>query len=171
MNDKLHLFSLPNEVSILCQRYLAKQVLTAQVFVQVLTPFTTRDLLRLTTVSYRFHALVLRILHYRLLVAASLREYKLIFECYHPVQKLTEPHVFCKYLGTDGLSDKHEGEGSLYENVETSRQLGRLTSLYSRFRPEVTVEERMMGTRLVPLPGRTPRLENWAEIEEKMKKS
>ena len=89
-------------------------------------------------------------------MAASLREYKLILECFHPASKLTEPHVFCTYLGTDGLSDKHEGEGSLYENVETSQQLGRLTSLYSRFRPEVTVEEKMMGTRLVPSAGRTP---------------
>jgi len=127
-----------------------KGILTVQVFVQILTPFPTRHLLPLATVSQRFHALVLRILHYRLLVAASLKEYKLILECFHPVSKLTEPHVFCKYLGTDGLSDKHEGEGSLYENVETAHKLGRLTSLYSRFRPEITVEERMDGSRLVP---------------------
>lgn len=130
---QLHLYSLPNEV-----------------FVQILTPFSTRDLLPLTTVSHRFHALVLRIVHYRLLVAASLQEYKLILECFHPATKLTEPHVFCKYLGTDGLSDKHEGEGSLYENVEEAQKLGRLTSLYSRFRPEITVEERTNGSRLVP---------------------
>lgn len=117
---------------------------------QILTPFSTRDILPLAIVSHRFHALVLRILHYRLLVAASLQEYKLILECFHPASKLTEPHVFCKYLGTDGLSDKHEGEGSLYENVEEAQKLGRLTSLYSRFRPEVTVEERMNGSRLVP---------------------
>lgn len=155
MNSQLHLFSLPNEVKTPPE--IPRRMLTVQVFVQILTPFSTRDLLRLTTVSYRFHALVLRILHYRLLVAASLQEYKLILECFHPASKLTEPHVFCTYLGTDGLSDKHEGEGSLYENVETSQQLGRLTSLYSRFRPEVTVEEKMMGTRLVPSPGRNSR--------------
>ena len=87
-------------------------------------------------------------------MAASLQEYKLILECFHPASKLTEPNVFCKYLGTDGLSDKHEGEGSLYENVETSQQLGRLTSLYSKFRPEVAVEERASGLRLVPSAGR-----------------
>lgn len=125
-------------------------ILTVQVFVQILTPFSTRDLLPLAIVSHRFHALVLRILHYRLLVAASLKEYKLMLECFHPASKLTEPHVFCKYLGTDGLSDKHEGEGSLYENVETAKRLGRLSSLYSRFRPEITVEERTNGSRLVP---------------------
>ncbi|KAL2872667.1 F-box protein [Aspergillus lucknowensis] len=115
----LHLFSLPNEV-----------------FVQILSPFTTRELLPLATVSHRFHALVLRLLHYRLLLSASLTEYKLILECFHPTSKLTEPHIFCTYLGTPGLSDKYEGEGSLYENIDTAQRLGRLGSLYSRFRPE-----------------------------------
>lgn len=132
------------------QKKKKKEILTAQIFVQILNPFSTRDILPLAKVSHRFHALVLRILHYRLLVAASLKEYKLILECFHPASKLTEPHVFCKYLGTDGLSDKHEGEGSLYENVKETQKLGRLTSLYSRFRPEITVEERTIGSRLVP---------------------
>lgn len=106
-----------------------------QVLVQILTPFSTRALLPLTSVSHRFHAIILRILHYRLLLAASLQEYKLMLECFHPSSRLTDPHVFCTYLGTDGLSNKHEGEGSLYENCEASERLGRLTSLYSRFRP------------------------------------
>ncbi|KAL4968611.1 F-box protein [Aspergillus stella-maris] len=121
---ELHLFSLPNEV-----------------FVQILTPFTTHELLALATVSHRFHALVLRLLHYRLLLSASLTDYKLILECFHPTSKLTEPHVFCKYLGTPGLSDKYEGEGSLYENVDTAGQLGRLGSVYSIFRPVESEEE------------------------------
>ncbi|KAL2832899.1 hypothetical protein BDW59DRAFT_138866 [Aspergillus cavernicola] len=114
----VHLDSLPNEV-----------------FVQILSPFTTCELLPLATVSQRFYALVLRLLHYRLLLSASLTEYKLILECFHPTSKLTEPHVFCKYLGTPGLSDKYEGEGSLYENIDTAQQLGRLGSVYSIFRP------------------------------------
>lgn len=71
-----------------------------------------------------------------------------MLECFHPSAKLTEPNVFCKYLGTDGLSNRHEGEGSLYENVETAQKLGRLTSLYSRFRPEAAVEERSSRIRL-----------------------
>ncbi|KAL4918148.1 hypothetical protein BDW62DRAFT_181929 [Aspergillus aurantiobrunneus] len=121
---ELHLYSLPNEV-----------------FVHILSPFTTRELLPLATVSQRFHALVLRLLHYRLLLSASLTDYKLILECFHPTSKLTEPHVFCKYLGTPGLSDKYEGEGSLYENVDTAQQLGRLGSLYSIFRPVEPGEE------------------------------
>ncbi|KAL6232956.1 hypothetical protein BDW75DRAFT_216432 [Aspergillus navahoensis] len=121
--SKLHVYSLPNEV-----------------FVQILSPFTTRELLHLATVSQRFYALVLRLLHYRLLLSAQLTDHKLILECFHPTSKLTEPHVFCKYLGTPGLSDKYEGEGSLYENIDTAQQLGRLGTLYSVFKP-VEVEE------------------------------
>ncbi|GIJ98565.1 hypothetical protein Aspvir_000683 [Aspergillus viridinutans] len=131
--SRLHLYDLPNEV-----------------FVHILSPFSTRDLLPLATISHRFHALVLRIIHYRLLIAAALKEYKLILECFHPSSKLTEPHVFCKYLGTDGLSDRYEGKGSLYEDVDTAKRLGRLTSLYSRFRPEVTIEQRASGARVTP---------------------
>ncbi|KAL5332795.1 hypothetical protein BJX70DRAFT_392692 [Aspergillus crustosus] len=122
--EALNLYSLPNEV-----------------FVQILSPFNTRELLPLASVSQRFYALVLRLLHYRLLLSASLTEYKLILECFHPTSKLTEPHHFCDYLGTPGLSDKHEGEGSLYENIDTAQRLGRLGSLYSIFRPLETLEE------------------------------
>ncbi|KAF9893792.1 hypothetical protein FE257_009962 [Aspergillus nanangensis] len=135
---------------------ILKPVTTMDVFAQILSPFPTRVLLPLTTVSQRFHALILRILHNRLLVSASLKEYKLILECFHPTSKLTEPHVFCKYLGTDGLSNKYEGKGSLYENVTTAQQLGRLSSLYSRFRPEVTVEESASGHRLTPSTDNEP---------------
>lgn len=78
-----------------------------------------------------------------------------MLECYHPSRKLIEPHNFCKYLGTDGLSDRYEGQGSIYENLETAQKLGRLTSLYSRFRPEVTAEEGGSRARLAP-SGRTP---------------
>lgn len=121
---------------------------------QLLSLFHSRALIPLATVSHRFHALVLRILHYRLLVATSLKDYKIILECFHPAFRLTEPHIFCKYLGTEGLSLRHEGEGSLYENVEPAHQLGKLASLYSIFRPETTVEERANGSLLVPAAGR-----------------
>lgn len=107
----------------------------------ILTSFPTRALLPLTLVSHRFYALILRILHYRLLVAASVKEYKLMLECFHPSSRLTEPHVFCSYLGTDGLNDKHEGPGSLFEHCTAAERLGRLTALYSRFRPEPSTEE------------------------------
>ncbi|KAI9934797.1 hypothetical protein ASPWEDRAFT_655724 [Aspergillus wentii DTO 134E9] len=136
-NPSTSLYSLPNEV-----------------FVQILTPLSTHTLLALTTVSHRFHALILRILHYRLRGAAPLKDYQIMLECFHPGSRLTSP-AFCKYLGTDdlngtdGLSGRHEGKGSLYEDVETAHQLGKLGSVYSRFRPETCVEERARGARLV----------------------
>ncbi|KAJ5780259.1 hypothetical protein N7457_005419 [Penicillium paradoxum] len=112
-----------------------------EVFVETLSDFSTRELLPLISVNHRFHALVLRILHYRLLLSTPLKEYTLLLECFHPSSKLTEPHVFCKYLGTDGLTDRHDGAGSLYEDVNTAQQLGRVTGLYSRFRPEASRDE------------------------------
>ncbi|GCB18700.1 hypothetical protein AAWM_01585 [Aspergillus awamori] len=133
-HPKLHLYSLPNEV-----------------LGQILSSFSTRSLISWATVSRRFYALVLRILHYRLLIGAPLHEYKLILECFHPSSKLIEPHVFCTYLDTDGLDWLSGRSGSLYENSDTTQQLGKLSSVYSRFRPEVAVEERSSGTRLVPL--------------------
>jgi hypothetical protein len=140
-SQAFHLYSLPNEVLYARTILSPSPNLHDQVFVQILSPFTTRELLPLAMVSQRFYALILRLLHYRLLLSASLTEYKLILECFHPTSKLTEPHHFCNYLGTPGLSDKHEGEGSLYENIDTAHQLGRLGSVYSIFRPIETEEE------------------------------
>ena len=116
----LQLFELPNEI-----------------LVSVLTPFLTADLLPLTTVCRRFHSVILRILHYRLLLAASLPEYKLILEAYHPSKRYFDPYLFCTYLGTDGLSSKHEGEGSLYADCATEAgRFAKMGTVYSRFRPE-----------------------------------
>ncbi|KAJ5154788.1 uncharacterized protein N7500_010227 [Penicillium coprophilum] len=140
-NPAVTLDSLPNEV-----------------FIQILSDFSTRALLPLTSVNHRFHALVLRIIHYRLLLSTPLREYELLLECFHPSSKLTEPPVFCKYLGTDGLNEHHDCAGSLYENVDTARQLGQVTGLYSRFRPEVRKEEEQPstnGSKFGFSPGRT----------------
>ncbi|KAJ5554873.1 hypothetical protein N7535_007316 [Penicillium sp. DV-2018c] len=138
-NPAVTLDSLPNEL-----------------FVDILSDFSTKSLLPLTLVNRRFHALVLRVLHYRLLLSTPLKEYKLLLECFHPSSKLTEPHVFCKYLGTDGLSERHDGAGSSYENIDTAHQLGRMTALYSRFRPEVSSDEegRRANGSFGLLPGR-----------------
>ena len=63
--------------------------------------------------------------------------------------------MFCTYLGTDGLSSKHEGEGSLYEDCVTeSGRFAKLGSLYSRFRPERPGVEGSMPVRRVA--GLTP---------------
>jgi hypothetical protein len=101
----------------------------------ILQPFSTHELLPFTRVSYRFHDLVLRILHQRLLVAAALERHKLILECYHPASKNTEPYLFCDYLDTPGLSSNSVGEGDVYNNVSSIGRLGKFANLYSRFRP------------------------------------
>lgn len=72
-----------------------------------------------------------------MLLAAAAPEYKIILEAYHPARRYTRPYLFCEYLGTDGLSSQHEGEGSLYEDCNgVAGRLGKLGALYSRFRPE-----------------------------------
>lgn len=81
--------------------------------------------------------MVLRMLHYRLLLAASTPEYKIILEAYHPARRYTRPYLYCEYLGTDGLSDELDGEESLYHDCDgLAGRLGKLGALYSRFRPE-----------------------------------
>lgn len=118
------LYSLPNELLL-----------------HILAPFPTTSLLPLTTVSHRLHALILRILHNRLLLAANLRDHTLLLECYHPSAKLTEPPLYCRYLGTDGLDDVLETEdsssynGTIAEENNPVGRLGDMTNLYSRFRP------------------------------------
>ena len=84
------------------------------------------------SVNHRFQNLIIRIVHGRLLLAASLQDRKLILECYHPSAQYTEPYLFCDYLGTPGLSDTVAGQGSIYE-AHTGD--GLLRSLYSHFRP------------------------------------
>ncbi|KAI9714651.1 MAG: hypothetical protein M1812_006316 [Candelaria pacifica] len=117
-NAAAGLYSLPNEL-----------------LMQILTPFPTRLLLSLTATSCRFHDIVLRLIHHRLLAAASLKEHKLILECFHPTCKAVEPIMYCDYLGTDGLSAEAEGEGGVYKDVERKGRLGQLGGLYSHFRP------------------------------------
>lgn len=98
-----------------------------------------------------------------MLLAAALPEYKVILEAYHPSRKYTDPYLFCTYLGTDGLSSKHEGEGSLYQDCEgASGRLAKLGSVYSRFRPEHPSVEgsmparRIAGATLVQASNGTP---------------
>ena len=110
----------------------------------VLISFSTRLLLPLAGVSRRFHDLILRIIHGRLLIAASMKDHKLILECFHPSAKYTEPYLFCDYLGTPGLSDDTEGQGSFYATTNEMGQFGKLGALYSRFRPVRPDAERMI---------------------------
>ena len=79
--------------------------------------------------------MIIRIVHGRLLRAASLEDRKLILECYHPSAQYTEPYLYCDYLGTPGLSDDVEGQGSIYQIADHTAQDGTLRRLYSHFRP------------------------------------
>ncbi len=105
----------------------------SQLLIHVLTPFSTLSLLRLRLVSHHFQNVIIRLVHQRLLVAASLEDRKLILECYHPSAQYTEPYLFCDYLGTPGLSNETEGQGELYHHLRG--ESGQLQHLYSHFRP------------------------------------
>ncbi|KAL8829253.1 MAG: hypothetical protein Q9170_006248 [Blastenia crenularia] len=107
--------------------------LPTELLIHVLNLFPTLSLLQLRLVSRHFQNVIIRIVHQRLLLAASLEDRKLILECYHPSAQYTEPYVFCEYLGTPGLSNEREGQGSLYQDLQVER--GQLKQLYSRFRP------------------------------------
>ncbi|KAL8919782.1 MAG: hypothetical protein Q9172_004811 [Xanthocarpia lactea] len=87
----------------------------------------------LRLVSHHFQNVIIRLVHQRLLVAASLEDRKLILECYHPSAQYTEPYLFCDYLGTPGLSNETEGQGELYHHLRGKS--GQLQHLYSHFRP------------------------------------
>jgi hypothetical protein len=127
----------------------------SEILVSILSSFPTQALLPLVLVDHKFHSTILRILHFRLLLAAALPEYKIILEAYHPSRRNTEPYLFCAYLGTDGLSSKHEGEGSLYEDCDgIAGRLGKLGQLYSRFRPENPGVQGLMPLRRIA--GATP---------------
>lgn len=106
-----------------------------KVLVHVLDQFQTQPLLQYRAVSHRFQNLIIRIIHGRLLRAASLRNRKLILECYHPSAQYTEPYLYCDYLGTPGLSDNVEGQGTIYEIADDPASERTLQKLYSHFRP------------------------------------
>lgn len=79
--------------------------------------------------------MIIRIVHSRLLRAASLEDRKLILECYHPSAQYTEPYLYCKYLGSPGLSDEIEGQGTIYQIADDPGSKGTLRRLYSHFQP------------------------------------
>ncbi|KAL8709322.1 MAG: hypothetical protein Q9220_005915 [cf. Caloplaca sp. 1 TL-2023] len=113
---------------------LAFSTLPNELLIHILTNFPTLSLLQLRLVSRHFQNIIIRIIHQRLLLAASLKDRKLLLECYHPSAQYTAPWVFCDYLGTPGLSNE-EGHGSLYHDLDVER--GQLKQLYSHFRPSV----------------------------------
>ena len=95
-----------------------------------------QSLLQNRSVCHRFQSLIIRLIHERLLRAASLTDRKLILECYHPSAQYTEPFLYCDYLSTPGVSDHVESQGPIYE-IEDDQVVkeSTLARHYSHFRP------------------------------------
>ncbi|KAF1960748.1 hypothetical protein CC80DRAFT_465030 [Byssothecium circinans] len=127
-----HLYKLPNELLL-----------------HLLTPLPTPELLPLTILSHRIYTLILRILHNRLIAASDLGSHSVLLECFHPSAKLTEPHYFCTYQGTDGLALYNEND------TDIASRLGQMRNMYSRFRP-YRRELETRGRRVRGPPGDVP---------------
>lgn len=106
-----------------------------ELLLQSLSNLTTVDLLSLTTISRRIHALITRLLYTRIYKAADLADHTLLLECYHPSQKLTEPPLFCSYLGTPSLDLSALADSEDGTNDSPIRHLDALRNLYSTYRP------------------------------------
>lgn len=111
---------------------------------------TTPQLLPLTILSHRIYALVLRILHNRIVAASELNSHSIVLECYHPSRKLTEPPYHCTNRATDGITDYD----TFTENdTKLISHLGAMRSMYSRFRPYRPVERRRVRWPSGDIPG------------------
>ncbi|KAL3428480.1 F-box domain-containing protein [Phlyctema vagabunda] len=108
-------------------------ILPPEILISILSSFSTRALLPMTPVSHRFHDVILRILQFRLHQAASVKDHQIILEAYHPSEKWATPFFLCEYLGTD--------EPENMESEDTGR-LGKLSGMYSHFRPSRPEEDR-----------------------------
>ena len=104
-----------------------------ELILQTLSSFQTTELLTITTLSHRFHALIIRLLQTRLFQAANLPDHTLLLECYHPSQKLTEPPLYCTYLGTPGLDTCVEDDNE--DHYNPIGRISTLRNLYSSFIP------------------------------------
>jgi len=108
--------------------------LPGEILISIFSQFSTRSLLPLTTTSRRIHDIIIRIIHTRILKAASLKNHQLVFECWHPSTKLSTPYYLCDYLGTDAF-EAHTEPSPTHKNGKDVGELGNLYSLYSHFRP------------------------------------
>ncbi|KAI8723354.1 F-box domain-containing protein [Fusarium sp. LHS14.1] len=105
-----------------------------EIFISILSPLSSQELLPLALIDRRFYSLVTRVLHHRLLQTAPLPENKLILECYHPSDQLYTPYLACQYQGTvtrDGPAVSEEAP-----------TLGDLQRLYVSFKPAFAEENR-----------------------------
>ncbi|KAK4982085.1 hypothetical protein LTR66_009488 [Elasticomyces elasticus] len=118
--------------------------LPTELLLVILSPLPTNSLLPVASVSHRFHALVLRLLHQRLATAAGLDNHTLILECYHPSVKLFAGQLYCTSLGTDGLTDASSDSANCDTPVG---KIARLGSVYTRFRPQHKPPGRVVSRR------------------------
>ncbi|RSL78943.1 hypothetical protein CEP51_007747 [Fusarium floridanum] len=105
-----------------------------EIFISILSPLSSQELLPLALINRRFYSLVTRVLHHRLLQTAPLPENKLILECYHPSDQLYTPYLACQYQGTvtrDGPAIREEAP-----------TLADLQRLYASFKPTFAEENR-----------------------------
>ena len=108
----------------------------SKILIHVLDTLPTQVLLQTKSVCHRFRNLITRIIHRRLLQAASLNDRKIILECYHPSAQYTEPYLYCDYLGTPGLNEEIQDHSPIYggANYQAAKEKT-MRKLYSHFRP------------------------------------
>ena len=87
----------------------------------------------------------MRIVRHRLQIAAELDGHTLYLECGPPSAKWTTSKVFCTELGTSGLE---ELASDIQEHGGRVGHIGRMSELYTRFRPV----NKMPDFRTVPRP-------------------
>lgn len=104
-----------------------------------MTLFSTKELLSFATINTRFHSLISRLLHRRLVDTASLPDYELILECYHPSAKISTPTLSCRYLGNKTW------DGTIIS--DESPQVVDLQKMYSSFHPIMKQETPPRRTR------------------------
>ncbi|RSL71976.1 hypothetical protein CEP54_001009 [Fusarium duplospermum] len=103
-----------------------------EIFISMLSPLSSQELLPLALINRRFYSLVTRVLHHRLLQTAPLPDNKLILECYHPSDQLYTPYLACEYQGTvtrDGPAVSEEAPA-----------LADLQRLFASFKPTFAEE-------------------------------
>ncbi|KAK5987953.1 hypothetical protein PT974_12089 [Cladobotryum mycophilum] len=111
----------------------------------ILSELSSNDLLPAVAVDRLWHSLAVRILHRRLLSAASLPDNELILECYHPSAKISTPYLSCRYLGMS-VRDGPAGVSAAAMDGECP-SFADLRRLYSSFRPVKTEDNRQRRPR------------------------
>ncbi|KAK4465875.1 hypothetical protein QBC42DRAFT_333136 [Cladorrhinum samala] len=116
-----------------------------ELLIDILSPFSTADILPLLPISRHFHSVILRILRQRLTRATSLPDHRLILEAYHPSAKLSTPYLYCDYLYTD--KTLHGKEQEEQTGGSDGGTLQSLSQTYSHFRPVVQEENQRARAR------------------------